>query len=194
MRYLLTIICLIIMQTTFAQGGIAEAKFHEGSGLFISGNPQAALASVNQGLKAEPANQKLQALKKLLEDEKKKQDQQKKEEQKKQQQKEQEQKKNQDKQGEKKEQEKDKEKQGEQKEPKDKEEQKDPEKKDQDEKDAQKEKQDIPDDVKKKLEEMKIDPEKAKMILEAMRNQEVQYLQQQQRESTKPRERNKPDW
>jgi len=44
------------------------------------------------------------------------------------------------------------------------------------------------------LKEMKISPEKAKMILEAMRNHEVQYIQQQKRKQTKRWERDKPDW
>jgi Ca-activated chloride channel homolog len=45
-----------------------------------------------------------------------------------------------------------------------------------------------------KLKEMKISEEKARMILDAMRNQEKQYLQQLKRKSTKPRDRTKPDW
>jgi len=45
-----------------------------------------------------------------------------------------------------------------------------------------------------KLQEMKISPEKAKMILDAMRNSEIQYLQQMQKKPTKRRESNKPDW
>ena len=45
-----------------------------------------------------------------------------------------------------------------------------------------------------KLEQMKISEEKARMILEAMKNQEKQYLQQQKRKATKSRDRNKPDW
>jgi hypothetical protein len=45
-----------------------------------------------------------------------------------------------------------------------------------------------------KLQQMKISEEKARMILEAMKNQEKQYLQQQKRKSTKPRDRTKPDW
>jgi Ca-activated chloride channel family protein len=36
--------------------------------------------------------------------------------------------------------------------------------------------------------------EKAKMILEAMKNQEMQYLQQNKRKATQPRDRTKPDW
>jgi hypothetical protein len=41
---------------------------------------------------------------------------------------------------------------------------------------------------------MKISEEKARMILEAMKNQEKQYLQQQKRKATKSRDKNKPDW
>ena len=32
------------------------------------------------------------------------------------------------------------------------------------------------------------------MILEAMKNQEIQYLQQNKRKSSKPKDRGKPDW
>jgi Ca-activated chloride channel homolog len=45
-----------------------------------------------------------------------------------------------------------------------------------------------------KLKEMKVTEEKAKMILEAMKNQEVQYLQQNKRKATKPKDKGKPDW
>lgn len=45
-----------------------------------------------------------------------------------------------------------------------------------------------------KLEQMKISEEKARMILEAMKNAEKQYLQQQKRKAKQPRDRNKPDW
>lgn len=45
-----------------------------------------------------------------------------------------------------------------------------------------------------KLEEMNISEEKARMILEAMRNNEIQYIQQQKRKATKRPESNKPDW
>ncbi len=46
----------------------------------------------------------------------------------------------------------------------------------------------------KKLQEINMSPEKAKMVLDAMKNQEIQYLQQNKRKATKPREKNKPDW
>jgi len=69
--------------------------------------------------------------------------------------------------------------------------QKEQEKKDQQKKDDKNK----PDpQLSEKLKEMKISEEKAKMILEAMKNQEVQYLQQNKRKATKPKDKGKPDW
>ncbi|MEQ9442879.1 MAG: hypothetical protein RIG62_27815 [Cyclobacteriaceae bacterium] len=45
-----------------------------------------------------------------------------------------------------------------------------------------------------RLQEMNISEEKARMILEAMRNNEMQYIQQNRRKPNKPRDRTKPDW
>lgn len=45
-----------------------------------------------------------------------------------------------------------------------------------------------------KLKEMNMSEEKAKMILEAMKNQEIQYLQQNKRKPSKPKDKGKPDW
>ncbi len=45
-----------------------------------------------------------------------------------------------------------------------------------------------------RLKEMNISEEKARMILEAMRNNEMQYIQQNRRRPDKPRDRTKPDW
>lgn len=45
-----------------------------------------------------------------------------------------------------------------------------------------------------KLKEMNISEEKAKMILEAMRNSEIQYIQQNKRKGTKKPDSGKPDW
>ena len=47
---------------------------------------------------------------------------------------------------------------------------------------------------KEEQEEMQISEEKARMILEAMKNNEVQYLQQMQRKPTKKKDDSKPDW
>ncbi|WKN32519.1 hypothetical protein PZB74_04060 [Porifericola rhodea] len=45
-----------------------------------------------------------------------------------------------------------------------------------------------------RLKEMNISEEKARMILEAMRNNEMQYIQQNRRRQEKARDRTKPDW
>lgn len=45
-----------------------------------------------------------------------------------------------------------------------------------------------------KLEELNLTEEKARMILEAMKNNELQYLQQMQRKATKKPDSDKPDW
>jgi outer membrane biosynthesis protein TonB len=163
--------------------------------------------AIKSDLTNEDARYNYELLKKKIE-EKKKQDQKKKDDQNKDKDKEQE--KDQDKkEEEKKDQEKkdqeQKEKEKKEQEQKEKDKQKqDQEKKDQEQKDKEekeKEEQDkkdqeekMPQSVKDKLEAMKISPEKAEMLLEAMRNQEKQYLQQNKRKATKPKEKGKPDW
>lgn len=70
--------------------------------------------------------------------------------------------------------------------------QKEEQKKEQEKKD-QKDKKENP-SVSEKLKEMKMSEDKARMVLEAMKNQEVQYLQQNKRKATKPKSKGKPDW
>jgi Ca-activated chloride channel homolog len=48
--------------------------------------------------------------------------------------------------------------------------------------------------LRQKLKEMNISEEKAKMILEALRQNEVQYIQQQKRKPTERPQTGKPDW
>lgn len=79
--------------------------------------------------------------------------------------------------------------------------QKEQEKKDQQQKEQQNPEQKENQDKKKpnpelseKLEQMKISEQKARMILEAMKNQEIQYLQQNKRKASKPKDKGKPDW
>jgi hypothetical protein len=43
-------------------------------------------------------------------------------------------------------------------------------------------------------EEMEISEEMAKMILEALRNNEIQYIQQNKKKAKKPKDNSKPDW
>ena len=87
-----------------------------------------------------------------------------------------------------------KEQEGEQKEG---EEQKDPKEdaeSESEEKEGEKNENDIPPSTADKLKELNISPQQAKMLLEAMKDQEVQYLQQLRRRPTKKRQSGKPDW
>lgn len=179
----------------FAQ--TAAGYFNASAHMYVDNKPQQALQKVSEGLTKYPNDPQLKALAEKLKEEKKQEDQEKKEqeqkeqEQKDQQKKEQEQKQDEKKEGQDKEKKSDKEKSEEEQK---KEEQ---QKKEQQQKDAEKkndEKKETPPSVSEKLQQMKISEDKAKMLLEAMKNQEVQYLQQNKRKATKPKEKGKPDW
>ncbi len=163
------------------------------------GKFEEALTHFKEAIKADPKNQdaryNYEMLKRKLDEQKKQEEQQKDQQQdKKDQQKKDDQKKEQEKKDqEKKDQEK---KEQDQKKDQDKsDQQKEDQQKEQAEKD-QKENQDKKENKpsSEKLEQMKISEEKAKMILEAMKNQEIQYLQQNKRKATQPKDKNKPDW
>ncbi len=62
------------------------------------------------------------------------------------------------------------------------------------EKSEEEKKQEMQDATKQKLEEMNMSEEKAKMILEALKNNEVQYIQQRKRQATERPDSGKPDW
>ena len=166
--------------------------------------------AIKSDLSNEDARYNYELLKKKIE-EKKKQDQQKKDEQNKdkdqekkdQNKEEQEKKEQQKKDQEQKEKEKKEQQEKEKQEQQEKNQKKDQEKKDQEKNDQNKEEQEkekkenekkMPPSVEEKLKDMKISPEKAEMLLEAMRVQEKQYLQQNKRKATKPKEKGKPDW
>lgn len=171
------------------------------------GKFEEALNNFKQAIKADPNNMdaryNYEMLKKKLEEKKKQEEQQKqkdqpknKEDQKKEDEKKDEQNK---KDKEKNEQnKKEDQKKSENKDEQSKEEKKDEkQKKDEQQKDSEKpseDKKETPPSVSEKLQQMKISEEKAKMLLEAMKNQEVQYLQQNKRKATKPKEKGKPDW
>lgn len=172
------------------------------------GKFEEALNHFKQAIKSNPANEdaryNYELLKKKLEDQKKKDQQ--KQDQNKDQNKDQEKKEQQNKQeDQKKDQDKNKEEQQKDQQKKDQEQKdseqkkKDQEKKEQEQKKEQEEnkdqeKKDTPPAVSEKLKQMQMSEEKAKMILEAMRNQEIQYLQQNKRKATKPKDKGKPDW
>lgn len=197
------------------------ARQQLGTLLNRQGKFEEALAEYKEALKANPENEEArynyELLKKKLDEQKKqeqkqnkdqqkndKQDQQKNDQQNKQDQNKDQQKKDDKKEQDKKDQQqKDQQQQDQQKKEQ---EQKEKEQKDEEQKDGEKkeekeqkpsEKKDekqMPQSVKEKLEEMKISEQKARMILEAMKNQEIQYLQQNKRKATKPKDKNKPDW
>lgn len=167
------------------------------------GKPEEALNYFKQSLKADPTNEdarfNYEMVKKKL-DEKKKQEQQQQDKNKKQEQQQQ-----QSDQEDKQEKEQNDQKNKEKKESKDKQKQdqeekdkeKDPQQQEEEKQDEQKnedQKDELPPSVKEKLKEMDMSEEKAKMILEAMKNKEAQYLQQNKRKPTKPKDKSKPDW
>ncbi len=64
----------------------------------------------------------------------------------------------------------------------------------QEQKEGEEKKDDPMEKLKEKLKEMNIPLEKAQMILEAMKNNETQYVQQKKRKATQRRDSSKPDW
>jgi Ca-activated chloride channel family protein len=178
------------------------------------GKFEEALASFKQALKADPTNDdaryNYEMVKKKLEEQKKKEEEQKKqdpnkqdknEEQKKEENKDQKQDQNKDQKEQKDKEDQQKkdqqDQQNKEKEKQDKESKEKKEKEQQEKEQEQKEnqdKKDIPPSVSDKLKQMEMSEEKAKMILEAMKNQEIQYLQQNKRKASKPKDKGKPDW
>lgn len=191
-----------------------RSKAYQQLGLMANqqGRPEEALNLFKQAIKAEPTNNdaryNYEMLKKKLEEQKQQQQKEQQEnQQNKDQQQEQQQNKDQQQQEQQDEQQKqdqeNKDEQNQDQQQKDQQEksqdEKDKEQQDQEEqqqKDQQQEDQqeEMPNLDREKLEQMKISEEKARMILEAMKNQEKQYLQQQKRKPTQSRDRNKPDW
>ena len=176
----------------------AEDKFHAASAQYINKDLDQALATVKEGLKIKPDSEKLEALRKLLEQEKQNQQQQQNKDQQKEDKEKQDQNKDQQDQQQKEQQENaDKEKEEQDKKEQDEQKQNQQEQEDaepakpEDQEEKEKDQQPTPS---QRLEEMKMSEEKARMILEAMKNQEMQYLQQQKRKATQPRDRTKPDW
>jgi Ca-activated chloride channel family protein len=165
------------------------------------GKFEEALSHFKQAIKSDQTNEdaryNYEMVKKKLEEEKKKQQQQ--------QDQNQEQNKDQENKDQEKKEQQDKQKDQKNKEDQNKDQQKEDEKKDSEQKKKEEQEQDkeqkesekkkdIPPSVKDKLQQMQMSEQKAKMILEAMKNQEIQYLQQNKRKATKPKDRGKPDW
>ncbi len=171
-----------------------------------------ALASFKQALKADPTNEdaryNYEMVKKKLDEQKKKEEEQKKNDPNKDEKNKDQKDQNKDQKDQKQDQKdkQDKEKQDQEskdqkdqkdqqeKEEKEKQEKESKEKKEKEDQQENKEKKETPPSVSDKLKQMEMSEEKAQMILEAMKNQEIQYLQQNKRKATKPKDKGKPDW
>ncbi len=195
---LFTLLLFLLLSISFKSHSQSAARyFNESAHMYVDNKPQQALQKVAEGLAKYPNDPQLKALAEKIKEEKKQEEQDKKEqeekeqEQKDQQKKEQEQKESEKKEGQDKEKKSDKEKSEEEQK---KEEQQNKEEQQKDAENKSEEKKETPPSVSEKLQQMKISEEKAKMLLEAMKNQEVQYLQQNKRKPTKPKEKGKPDW
>lgn len=193
---------------TASSKNVIRSKAHQQLGIMANqqGRAEEALNHFKQAIKAEPTNDdaryNYEMLKKKLDEKRKEQeeqqqknqDEQKKDKENQDQQNEEQQKKDQQKSDE---ENKDQQNQEEQQKDQEQQEQKQEEQESQEQKEQQEQQErdeKMPNLDREKLEEMKISEDKARMILEAMKNQEKQYLQQQKRKPTQSRDRNKPDW
>ena len=199
---------LMILFSFCLYGQTANDYFHNSSKLYINGNNQGAKDLLAQGIKKYPNDPKLNSLDQLIEEEEPPEDKENEEQQEQQdgdQNKDQqgdqsEEQENQDQEGEQ-----DQDKEGENKEEKEqegqenkeegeqKEEQQPQSKEGEEGEENEKDQQNMP-SPSDKLEEMNISEEKAKMILEALKNSEIQYIQQNRRKPTKRKDSDKPDW
>ena len=173
-----------------AKGQGAEIAFHSASNQYIHEKDQEAKNTLDAAIKKYPNDQRLKTLRaKIKEDEKKEEEEKKKQDKKDQDKKDQQ---NKDQQNKEQKDQKDKEQKSKEQQEKEKKEKEQLEKEQQEKNEQNKEK--LPPSVSDKLKQMQMSEEKAKMILEAMKNQEVQYLQQNKRKASKPRDKGKPDW
>lgn len=197
MKYFFIAFISLLAWSTASQAQSSKVAFNQAANFFIEGQNQEALQSVNAGLQRHPNDAQLKALKEKLEQQQKEQQQQQQQNQQEQQQeKGDSEKENQEQQQQEgKENEKQKE-EGEKKEQEG--EQNQDEIKEGEEQNEEQEPQEQPQsgesETEQRLKEMDISPEKARMILEAMKSNEVQYLQQKKRKASKRSNNGKPDW
>ena len=175
----------------------AEEFFNTAANQYVFSKEKLALNTIDQGLSAYPGNKPLTQLKeKILRDKKKKnQNQQQNQQQKKNQQ--QQKKDQQDQKNQQQKQDQQQQKKSEEQKNKQDQKQKQQAAKDQEDKakkDKDQKNQMPPKSSEEKLRKLNMSEEKARMILEAMRNNEIQYLQQMRRKATKKPESGKPDW
>ena len=170
--------------------------FNQAANEYIYKNEQLALNTIDVGLTKFPGDQNLTTLKEKIEKDKQEQEQQQKDQQEQQDQEDQQEQEQQQNQEEKEEEQQNQEDQDQQSEEEENAEEKDQSQQAQSE-DTEEEGQEIdepPQSRSEKLEELNLTEEKARMILEAMKNNEIQYIQQNKRKATKKPDSSKPDW
>lgn len=208
MKYIIAAVFAFCLAWTLPALGQSSPKlaFNQAANLFIEGQNEQALRNVNNALKQHPNDQQLKALKEKLEQQQEQEQQQ--QQQQDQQQQEQNREENQeesDKQNGENQPQDSQQQEGEEGEPNEQEseqpqegdesqqqEEQQAEDGDGDEEGEEQQGQEL--DTEKRLEEMNISPEKARMILEAMKSNEVQYLQQKKRKQTSRPDSDRPDW
>lgn len=170
--------------------------FNRAANEYIYVNEEVALNTIDAGLNKFPDDQNLINLKEKIDKDKQEQQKQQQEQEQQQNQEQNQEQEQQEQQQEEQEQE-----QQQQNEEQESEENEDAEQKDQSEQPQQQETEEEgqemeqpPQSRSEKLEELNLTEEKARMILEAMKNNEIQYIQQNKRKPTKRPDSSKPDW
>lgn len=196
-KAVLLFVFLLSIQKSFAQS--ADDYFNRAANEYLYQNEQVALNTIDTGLKSYPQDQELINLRdKILKDkeQKDKQKQQQNQQNQDQQEKQEEQDKQNQEEGKENEQE-----QNQQDQQEKAENSEDAEKKEQQQQAEQQETEEEGEEMdeppksrSEKLEELNLTEEKARMILEAMKNNEIQYIQQNRRKPTKKPDSTKPDW
>jgi len=175
-----------------------EEYFNAGANQYIAGNVEQARNTVMNGLRQEPNNQKLKALLEKINQQEDNQNQQNQQDQQQQNQEQESQEQQQQEQEQQQQQQEQQNQQDQQQSDEQQEAEKSEEQQAQEQQQARQqeseEKSALDSLFRMQEEDMKISPEKARMILEALRNNEIQYYQQRRRKPTQRPDRSKPDW
>lgn len=194
---ILNIIIFLSLCFHFAKGQSAEDYFHNSSKLYIDGKNGQAKDLLAQGMARYPNDPKLSALDGLIEEEEP-EDQQNQDQQEQNQDQQNQDQQNQDQQDQeeqKGEEQQQQQQEGQENEQKEGEEEQQQAQQQEGEEGEEKENEQKPaPSPSDKLKEINISEEKARMILEALKNSEIQYIQQNRRKPTKRKESDKPDW
>jgi hypothetical protein len=194
MKTKLLVILISAFSALVCKAQTAEASFHAASNQYIHEKNREALTTLESALKKYPGDKKLNALREKIKEEQKKEQQEQQQKEEEQKQKEQQEKEQKEKEQQQKDQQEKEQKEKEEQQKKEQEKKQSQEQEEQEQKEKQDQRKDLKNLDKEKLEEMKISEDKARMLLDAMKAQEKQYLQQNKRKATKSRDRSKPDW